>query len=179
MPFTLPRPGRLPLAVPALALCLLAALVLAGVPTGSPKAAAPAATPRVGASLLHAAQRTPERRVEVIVQLRGSRSPVARAIERAGGRVTRRLPLIRAVVATLPALEAAELGRRDDVRAVSLNAGVASSGAVDPAQLRTSFNQSIRSDRSWAMGTTGKGVGVAVVDTGIAGGHPDFRVSQS
>ncbi|HEX2085804.1 MAG TPA: S8 family peptidase [Solirubrobacteraceae bacterium] len=188
MPFTLRRPGRLPLAAPALALCLLAALVLAGVPAaptpGSSSAGATAvvAPPaNVGQSLLAAAERTPARQVEVIVQLRReTAAPAATAaIERAGGRVTRRLPLVKGVVASLPAAAAADLGRRADVRAVSLNAAVESSGAVDPTALRTSFNQSIRAERAWGMGTTGKGIGVAVVDTGIAGDHPDFRVSQA
>ena len=186
MSISLRRPGRLPLAVPALALCLLAALVLAGVPAGpAPEqiAAAPAASPaKAGQSLTALAARSPEQRVDVIVQVRaGSETAAARAAaERAGGRVTRRLPLIRGlVVAGLPAAEAAALAARDDVKAVSLNAAVEASGTVDPSALRTSFNQSIRADRAWAMGATGKGVGVAVIDTGIAGGHPDFRVSQT
>jgi serine protease AprX len=74
---------------------------------------------------------------------------------------------------------AAALARRPEIRAVSLNAPVESTGTVDPAALRTSYNQSIRSDRSWGFGATGKGVGVAVIDTGIAGQLPDFRVSQA
>jgi serine protease AprX len=184
MPFTLPRPGRLPLAVPALVLCLLAALVLAGVPAApTPPGGATfstSAAANVGPSLATIAERTPGRRVEVIVQLRRDDAAQAiAAIEQAGGRVTRRLPLVKGVVAKLPAGPAAALGMRADVRAVSLNAAVESSGTVDPTALKTSFNQSIRADRSWSMGTTGKGVGVAVVDTGIAGDHPDFRVSQS
>ncbi|HEX2086993.1 MAG TPA: S8 family serine peptidase, partial [Solirubrobacteraceae bacterium] len=190
MPFTLRRPGRLPLAVPATALCLLAVLVLAGVPaapthgtSSSGDATSALAQPpaNVGQSLRAAAERDPARTVQVIVQLRpGAAAPAARAaIEEAGGRVTRRLPLVDGLVADLGAGAAVDLARRGDVRAVSLNAAVESSGAVDPAALKTSFNQSIRADRSWGMGTTGKGIGVAVVDTGIAGDHPDFRVSQT
>ena len=37
----------------------------------------------------------------------------------------------------------------------------------------------MRADRAWDKGVTGSGVGVAVVDTGIAGGLPDFRRSSS
>lgn len=186
MPFTLPRPGRLPLAAPALVLCLLAALVLAGVPAApAPHGTASSTTTwppaNVGQSLVAIAERTPARRVGVIVQLRreDAAARATAAIEQAGGRVTRRLPLIRGLVADLPAGAAAALGDRGDVRAVSLNAAVESSGVVDPNALKTSFNQSIRADRTWGMGATGKGVGVAVVDTGIAGDHPDFRVSQT
>ncbi|MDQ3742222.1 MAG: hypothetical protein M3389_14890, partial [Actinomycetota bacterium] len=74
MPVTLRRPRRLPLAVPALALCLLAALVLAGVPTAptpathETAASSPAGT--VAPAVQVAADRTPDRRIEVIVQLR-------------------------------------------------------------------------------------------------------------
>ncbi|HEX8085165.1 MAG TPA: S8 family peptidase [Solirubrobacteraceae bacterium] len=187
MPITLRRPGRLPLAVPALALCLLAIVVLVGLPaspTPSLPALEPATAPtqNVGQSLLTLAGQTPAREVDVIVQLRPGADAAAAtaAAERAGGRITRRLPLIRGLVVTgIPARDAAGLGTRRDVRAVSLNAAVKESGTVDPVALRTSFNQSIRADRSWAMGTTGKGIGVAVVDTGIAGDHPDFRISQT
>ena len=184
MPFTLPRAGRLPLALPALVLCVLAALVLAGVPaapTPGGLAGSAAAPANVGPTLAAIAHREPGRAVDVIVQLRreGAAPQASAAIEQAGGRVTRRLPLVRGLVARLPAGAAAALGARADVRAVSLNAAVESSGVVDPNALRTSFNQSIRADRSWGMGTTGKGVGVAVVDTGIAGDHPDLRVSQT
>ena len=184
MSFTLLRLGRMPLAIPALALCLLAAVVLLGeAPAPPAQTAAPASSTagKVGRSLNAVARRDPARRVEVIVQLRGTSGTAAviAAIERAGGRVTRRLKLINGLVTTVPAKRAVALAGHDDVRAVSLNASVESSGAVDPSALRTSFNQSIRADRSWAMGTTGKGVGVAVVDTGIAGAHPDFRISQT
>ena len=100
-------------------------------------------------------------------------------MEAAGGTITRRLPLVDGLVTDLPAAAAVRLAAHDAVKAVSLNAAVESSGAIDPTALKTSFNQSIRADRSWGMGTTGKGVGVAVLDTGIAGGHPDFRVSET
>jgi serine protease AprX len=53
------------------------------------------------------------------------------------------------------------------------------SGGVDPSKLATSYPQSIRADKAWALGDTGKGVGVAVIDTGIAGNLPDFQVSRS
>jgi len=53
------------------------------------------------------------------------------------------------------------------------------SAGVDPSRLATSYPQSIRADKAWAMGDTGKGVGVAVIDTGIAGNLPDFQVSRS
>ena len=41
------------------------------------------------------------------------------------------------------------------------------------------YNHSIGADAAWNDGYTGKGVGVAVVDTGIAGGLRDFRAAGS
>jgi serine protease AprX len=54
-----------------------------------------------------------------------------------------------------------------------------STGAIDSSRLATSYPYSVRADKSWAQGYTGKGVGVAVIDTGIAGNLPDFQVSRS
>ncbi len=54
--------------------------------------------------------------------------------------------------------------------------------AFDVNLLRTAYAQSIGSDLAWAYGDsgrTGAGVGVAVIDTGIAGDHADFRTSES
>ena len=180
MPFTLHRPGRLPLSVSALALCVLAAAILAGVPAAPSSTTAPVTqtAPKVGPSLEAIARREPAKWVTVIVQ--AADAPAAReAVEAAGGTISRRLPLVDGLVTDLPAAAAVRLAADDAVKAVSLNAAVESSGAIDPTALRTSFNQSIRADRAWGMGTTGKGVGVAVLDTGIAGGHPDFRVSET
>jgi serine protease AprX len=52
-------------------------------------------------------------------------------------------------------------------------------GGIDTSKLSTSYPLSIRADKAWASGYTGKGVGVAVVDTGIAGKLADFQVSRS
>ena len=73
---------------------------------------------------------------------------------------------------------ARELAARPEVRAVSLN------GAIKPQTkgeaLSTSFNQSIQSPYIWnTYRGTGRGVGVAVIDTGIAGDLPDFRISST
>jgi serine protease AprX len=123
----------------------------------------------------------PAKRVEVIVQLqRGTdRSTGRELIRSAGGKVTRDLRIINALGAEMTAGAAAQLQGAVDVRAVSLNARVEKSGTVDPDQLATSYNESIRSSKAWTAGYTGKGVGVAVIDTGIAGGLPDFQVSET
>ena len=123
----------------------------------------------------------PGKRVEVIVQLRPGVEPSqgAALAGSAGGVVERQLPIINGFSTTLRAAQAEGLADDPAVHAVSLNAAVESEGVVDPGRLVTSYNESIRSDNAWNAGYTGKGVGVAVIDTGIQGSLPDFRVSQS
>jgi serine protease AprX len=159
-------------------------LMLPGAPSvipSSPSSAAPAATqPAVSSALAAMAAHTPGKQVEVIVQLnagttRADAVPLIRAL---GGTVTRDLHIINAVVARLPAAGARELASRPAVKAVSLN------GAVKSREYATSFNNSIQSPDVWtghgaAAAATGDGVGVAVVDTGIAGDLPDFRTSST
>jgi serine protease AprX len=168
----------------ALGLALMLAFALSGsgaqLPSaGSAPAVAPI-TPSLSPALADMAARTPAKQVEVIVQLnagttRATATPLVRAL---GGKVTRDLHIINAVVATLPAAGARELASRPAVKAVSVN------GAVKPKELATSFNNSIQSPDVWvghgaAAVATGDGVGVAVVDTGIAGDLADFRASAS
>ena len=63
---------------------------------------------------------------------------------------------------------------------MSLNGDVKPS-AIDTSRLATAYTQSIRAPRVWNAdrGSVGDGIGVAVIDTGIQGDLPDFRVSQS
>jgi len=168
---------------------------------------APAALqPSVTPALATLAERAPSRRVEVIVQLTqgAERAQASSAVSALGGRVTRDLHIINAVVASMPAAGARDLAARPGVRAVSLNGAVRPQYAGD--MLATSFNASIQSRDGRAghgderadrlhqevdrgdhgrqrglvpVNATGRGVGVAVVDTGIAGNLPDFRTSST
>jgi serine protease AprX len=135
----------------------------------------------VSPALAQVAQAHPRRSVEVIVQLqRGTASEAGRAlIASHGGRVTRELHIINGFGARMSAAKAASLATEPGVRSVSLNARVEKSGMPDANALSTAFNSSIRSDKGWAAGYTGKGVGVALIDTGIQGDLPDFQVSDT
>jgi serine protease AprX len=126
-----------------------------------------------------------DRRAEVIVQLRpGTSLAEGRALVRSlGGRVSRELRIINGLGAVVSPAAAGALERDARVHAVSANAQIHTSGdsIYTPSLLQTSFIQSTRTQRLWAdyTGATGRGVGVAVVDTGVAGQLPDFRVSAS
>jgi serine protease AprX len=147
--------------------------------TGSaPAAAAP--LPSLTPALADLAVSKPGKRVEVIVQMtQGTeRAAAAPLVQKLGGRVTRDLHIINAVVATLPAAGARELAARHEVRAVTLNGAIKPQAKGD--SLSTSFNQSIQAPHLWNYYRgTGRGVGVAVIDTGVAGDLPDFRISSS
>ena len=169
-----------------LALAVLAAMLPVALSSSNAELTLPGLSGRPAPAALQAsvtpalatlAERAPSRRVEVIVQLtQGTkRAQASSTVSSLGGRVTRDLHIINAVVASMPAAGARDLAARPGVRAVSLNGAVRPQYAGDA--LATSFNASIQSRGVWGR-TTGKGVGVAVVDTGIAGDLPDFRVSS-
>jgi serine protease AprX len=168
------------LVVLAIAVLMLGALSSAAVTDSSTVSVS--GSPSLGnGTLAQLAASRPAKRVEVIVQLeRGTDAAAGRKlISGAGGKVTRDLRLINGFGAKMSAAAAAGLQDEPGVRAVSINARVEKSGVVDPAQLVTSFNASMRSEKAWSAGYTGKGVGVAVIDTGIAGDLPDFQVSET
>jgi serine protease AprX len=146
-------PGRIRWAV--LCLALAAAAVL---PAGSALAA-----PRAS---------------EVIVQMDAGVSPAkAEAQVRAdGGRVTRDLHIINGFSARVDAAGRRHLAKLAGVHAVSRNAAVKPQG-ISLTNLATAYPASVDAPQLWNYSTsvTGKGVGVAVIDTGIAGGMPDFR----
>ena len=126
------------------------------------------------------AERSPNRQIDVIVRAHpGAGDAVRSAVAAAGGDTHRYVRLINAFGVRISASGAALVAKAPGVHAVSLDAPIRTTGKVDPAALQTSYNQSIRSQVAWADGYTGKGVGVAVIDTGIAGDMPDFRVSET
>jgi serine protease AprX len=155
-------------------------------PSGSSAATASGGSHSALADL---AIRSPDKRVEVIVQLAGGTDAAAGKdlIRAAGGEVTRDLPIIDGMSAKLDAAAAQRLATNPAFHAVSLNAKIQSQGG-DPGTagpkfedkyLATAYDRSIKADAAWGMGYTGRGVGVAVIDTGIQGNLPDFQVSRT
>ncbi|MEA2248602.1 MAG: serine protease AprX [Solirubrobacteraceae bacterium] len=131
-------------------------------------------TPPVAA----AASRAPGHELELVVQARPGRDPVP-AVRAAGGTVERRIGLIDGLAVRLPAAAAPRLAADPAVRAVSLNAPVRATGRVSIADgLVSAFDESIRATKAWDFGVTGRGVGVAVVDSGVQGDLADFDVAR-
>jgi serine protease AprX len=145
---------------------------------------AAAASGNVSSTLTNLAADHPNRQVVAIVQLAPDASIASgrRFVSALGGRTTGELPIINGLAARMTAEQAAELGSKSGVRFVSLNAPVKRNslvGTIDTTNLLTSYPDSVRATTTKAWGAaTGVGVGVAVVDTGIAGTLADFRKSQ-
>ena len=123
------------------------------------------------------AQAAPSRTTH-IVQLRDgvSLADGKAAVRAAGGRVTDTLPLLDGLAVRAASTE--RLERDPRIEAVSANAPIRSqSERFDPAQLATAYPASVLAPPAWST-TTGAGVGVAVIDTGIDGGLVDFTDGQ-
>jgi serine protease AprX len=160
---------------------LLAAVSVFGL-TNSTTASSQAASGVASPSLVRLADAHPGRSVEAIVQFQNgvAVSDAQKLVRSNGGRVTGQLPIINGLVVRTSAANAAKLAGKDGVRVVSLNASVKrnSVGPIDASLLQTSYPDSVRAPKAW-NNASGEGVGVAVIDTGIAGTLADFRESQS
>jgi serine protease AprX len=138
----------------ALLVAALAALVLA---TGL------GAVPRDGSARPQVVESIP-----VIVQKRAAADPAPElAARRLGGRVTAALPIVAGFAATLPAAAVGELARLPGVRAVTPDSRVRVQGAASSG-VRSVYPKAIGADAVWKRGITGRGVTVAVLDTGVA-----------
>jgi serine protease AprX len=131
--------------------------------------------------LAHLAATSPHRRVVVIIQLqRGVDVARGQALVRSvGGHPGLGLHIINGLSATVSADAARTLAQSPQVHAVSLNSTLLQTwrNVPGPWQLSTTYDQSVHAAGLWRR-STGRGVGVAVIDTGITGDVPDFRSSR-
>jgi serine protease AprX len=109
--------------------------------------------------------------MRVIVQKRaGAGSAPEQAVRRLGGQVTRLLPIVGGFAATVPAAVAGELARLPGVRAVTPDAKLRVQGTASTGNstIRSVYPKVVKADTAWQRGITGRGVTVAVIDTGVA-----------
>ena len=176
------RRGALCFAIAALA-SLLIPLALKGSPSNHASANAAVAAPaNVTPALASLARSEPARQVQVIVQMRPGWTPRhgATLVNSAGGKAGRAVSLINGFGARMTAASAVALASRPSVKAVTLDGAIRST-AIDQKRLRTAYTHSVGAFKVWNRkydAVTGKGVGVAVVDTGVDGSLADFRVSR-
>jgi serine protease AprX len=145
--------------------------------------AAPAAGPVAAAPALVAlAEIRPAQAVQVIVRLAPG-APAEQLVRTAGGTLAGDLPLINGVVAHVSAAGAMRLATEPGVQHVSLDAIVRPTTETIPVTSTEAYEELENGPASatgaasaWnAKRATGKGIGVAVIDTGIAGQVPDFN----
>ncbi len=122
-----------------------------------------------------AAPQSPGRRM--LVGFRADKGPQTaqargEAVRGMGGLVHRNFDLVPAVAATLPEQAIEKLKAREDVEYVEDDVVLEAIGQV----LSWGVNR-IDADLAWPTGNTGKGVKVAILDTGIDYDHPDLRVA--
>jgi serine protease AprX len=124
--------------------------------------------------------RAASRSVSVVVRAQPGDIAVAeQLVTSLGGHVQQRIGLINAVVADVPASGVPELGASPAVAEVTLNAGVQllgdnygpTNGSYNPVTDVNSMYNIETMDGAhayWNAGYTGQGVGVAVIDSGVA-----------
>jgi serine protease AprX len=142
---------------------------------------APGSSASLSPQLAHLAAIAPHRQVQIIIQLKpGVDAATGRALVRsAGGAPGPYLHLINGLSARLSAGAARTLSASPHIHAVSLNATLKQTSwrnVPSTWELSTTYDQSVHAPGLWRQ-STGRGVGVAVIDTGIAGDLPDFQTS--
>ena len=117
--------------------------------------------------------------VAVIVQAPGAEARVAEAVRELGGAVTRALPIVNGFSAVLPAHALDELEAQPGVRAVTPDARMEPTAAKDTLTAATTdtapisntiksvYREEVGADVLNASGHTGKGVRIALIDTGV------------
>jgi serine protease AprX len=109
-------------------------------------------------------------------------------VRAAHGQVTGTVPIIHGLAARLPATARLRLAHDPRIASITANAAIrsqavkprslakppgADEGTPDGSRLATAYPYSVLAPQSWSS-ATGRGVGVAVIDTGIDGDLPDF-----
>jgi serine protease AprX len=116
------------------------------------------------------------RPLRVIVQKHSAADPAPEAaVRRLGGQVTRALPIVAGFAATVPTAVVGELARLPGVRAVTPDGRVrVQAVAPGSSTIRSVYPKVVRADAAWRRGVTGRGITVAVLDTGVAPTVPDL-----
>ncbi len=105
----------------------------------------------------------------VISVVPGMGSQARRAVTRSGGTPGAALPLVDGFAATVPADRLVALAAAASIRAVTADRpGQYASAAFDSGSTASNFVRTTQATAAWATGGYGRGVGVAVVDTGVS-----------
>jgi serine protease AprX len=161
VPFQLPR--RVVLTAFAAVLALAAAPSFAATQRG-------VVWERTGSAIVDPALDKARGAVEVIVSaVPGAMSGLTGAVTQSGGTVQEPLPIADAVSASVPASQLDDLAQNPTVKAITLDrVGQFEAYSFDETSSASNFVASTGAGKAWESGYTGRGVGVAVIDTGIS-----------
>ena len=115
-----------------------------------------------------------EGRARVIVTSDLGVSAAAEAVTDVGGHITRRLPLVDGVAAVVPRPNLARLRARADTN-ITPDSRIAFNARVDPTPKSPWIQRIVRSSDLWKKGVEGRGVTVALLDTGVFASSPDLQ----
>ena len=159
---------RIGLGAALLAVLIILVLTLAPAPVETQAVA------NVQPALLAMAAEQPDAQVRVIIQKGDGTNDIAAVIDRLDGSIIDNLYIINAVVADLPAGSVTHLAQTNGVQWVSLDAPVVSAGkpcseCIDVSDLIGIYPQAVGATQLWNESPfiQGKGVGVAIVDSGV------------
>jgi serine protease AprX len=173
---------------PGLAGALLVSSLLGPVAAGAAPDSAPAAidpTLKVHPLLQYGAQAEPNKLVRVIVQLANPQAHSDDLAKSVGGERAEDFKVIPASVLNVTQSAAMQLARNPDVRFVTLDGPTRKHAKADAAPnagaLQTTYPLDVEAPAVWSgaaggIPATGKGITVAVVDTGLDRNHNDFHL---
>jgi serine protease AprX len=150
--------------------------------SGGATAVARADARPAGAHVASLAVKAPARKSTYIVQFKAgvAEAQAHSLVVSHGAQVLSGLPIIHGLAVRMSARAAWVLAANYAVKGVTLNDRVKSQvAAVDAGHLASSYDASVMAPNSWKDGFSGQGVGVAVIDSGIAGNLPDFASSPT
>ena len=111
--------------------------------------------------------RDPSSQVDVIVQF--DQAPTAKYHQKImdhGGKLKRELGHFKGAAYSMPASELEDLAKDPAVKYISLDRPLR--GSATTSWVLDYHNETINSSNAWSQGLTGAGIGVAVIDSGIA-----------